>query len=99
LLDTVVGSDEVRHPKPEPDIVREALRRIDASANDAVMIGDAAIDLQSGRAAGTATFAALWGPGEAAELALEHPDGMLAAPADLLTLVPAVAGEGLRRSE
>ncbi|MER5307643.1 HAD-IA family hydrolase [Streptomyces sp. NPDC002773] len=88
LLDTVVGSDEVPRPKPAPDIVREALRRLGARPEDAVMVGDAVIDIQSGRAAGTATAAALWGETAADPLRAERPDFVLEGPVDLLALVP-----------
>ncbi|WP_181802663.1 HAD-IA family hydrolase [Streptomyces shenzhenensis] len=88
LLDTVVGSDEVPRPKPAPDIVREVLRRLGAGPDDAVMVGDAVIDIQSGRAAGTATAAALWGETAPDPLRAEHPDFVLERPSDLLALVP-----------
>ncbi|MFB7476423.1 HAD-IA family hydrolase [Kitasatospora sp. NPDC056184] len=88
LLDAVVGSDEVDRPKPAPDIVREGLRRIGSDPADAVMVGDAVIDIQSGRAAGTATAAALWGETDADQLLGERPDFVLAKPAELLALVP-----------
>ncbi|MET9403161.1 HAD-IA family hydrolase [Kitasatospora sp. NPDC002965] len=87
LLDTVVGSDEVDRPKPAPDIVREALRRLASEPGDAVMVGDAVIDIQSGRSAGTATAAALWGETATDQLIDEKPDFVLARPTDLLALV------------
>lgn len=87
LLDTVVGSDEVPRPKPAPDIVLEGLRRLGAPPGSAVMVGDAVIDLQAGRAAGTATAAALWGETSPGPLRDEKPDHVLAEPADLLAVV------------
>ncbi|MEU5418561.1 HAD-IA family hydrolase [Streptomyces sp. NPDC001407] len=87
LLDEVVGSDEVPRPKPHPDIVREALRRLDAAPEDAVMVGDAVIDIRSGRAAGTATVGATWGEGAAGQLRAERPDFLLDKPQSLLALV------------
>jgi len=73
-LDVVCGSDEVRHGKPAPDIVLLALERLDARADEAVMVGDSVLDLQSGHAAGTCTVAALWGHGSAEELVACGPD-------------------------
>ncbi|MDJ0462529.1 HAD-IA family hydrolase [Streptomyces sp. H27-C3] len=87
LLDAVVGSDEVPRPKPAPDIVLEGLRRIGGSPGSAVMVGDAVIDLQAGRSAGTATAAALWGETSAGPLRDEQPDHVLEEPADLLSVV------------
>jgi AHBA synthesis associated protein len=87
LLDAVVGSDEVPRPKPAPDIVLEGLRRLDAAPQHAVMVGDAVIDLQAGRAAGTATAAALWGETTAGPLRGERPDHVLHQPTELLSAV------------
>ncbi|MEU3752570.1 HAD-IA family hydrolase [Streptomyces olivoreticuli] len=87
LLDEVVGSDEVPRPKPHPDIVREALRRLDSAPEDAVMVGDAVIDIRSGRAAGTATVGATWGEGSADQLGAERPDFLLDKPQGLLALI------------
>lgn len=96
LLDTVVGSDEVVRPKPMPDIVREALRRLQVDANRAVMVGDAVIDIQSGRAAGVATAAALWGGPPCDALLAEQPDFVLDRPLRLLDLLgPAAAGDSV----
>ncbi|MEU8551300.1 HAD-IA family hydrolase [Streptomyces roseoverticillatus] len=86
LLDEVVGSDEVPRPKPHPDIVHEALRRLDAPPGGAVMVGDAVIDIRSGRAAGTATAGVTWGEGSAELLRAEHPDFLLDQPWHLLAL-------------
>jgi AHBA synthesis associated protein len=88
LLDAVVGSDEVPRPKPAPDIVLEGLLRLGGAApGDAVMVGDAVIDLQAGRAAGTATAAALWGETTAGPLREERPDHVLSKPAELRSAV------------
>ena len=76
-VDAVVGSDEVEHGKPAPDIVRLALRRLGidpADAAAAVMVGDSSLDLRSGRAAGTRLAAALWGQGARDELLACRPD-------------------------
>jgi AHBA synthesis associated protein len=67
------------------------LRRLGAGPEDAVMVGDAVIDIQSGRAAGTATAAALWGETAPDPLRAQRPDFVLERPADLLALVPCEA--------
>lgn len=99
LLDAVVGSDEVPRPKPMPDIVLEALRRLDAGPAGAVMVGDAVTDIRTGRSAGVATIGATWGEGDPTELAGERPDLLLDRPLDLLDLVDLRArGRGPRRT-
>lgn len=52
-FDTVVGLQDVRHPKPDPEPVLTALRRVGVAPADAVMIGDVPADMQAGRDAGT----------------------------------------------
>lgn len=53
LVDTLVVSEEVGFAKPDPKIFRVALERIEATARDAVMIGDSwSADIAGARAAG-----------------------------------------------
>jgi AHBA synthesis associated protein len=73
-LDAIIGSDDVAHGKPAPDIVVLALERLGVAPADAVMVGDAPLDLAAGRAAGTMVAAALWGQGSPAELLACQPD-------------------------
>jgi AHBA synthesis associated protein len=86
-VEEVVGSDEVPHSKPAPDIVREALRRLGCAPADSLMVGDSPLDLLSGRAAGTRTAAALWGQGDAATLCAEKPDLTAASAEELADLL------------
>ncbi|MFJ3973382.1 HAD-IA family hydrolase [Streptomyces parvus] len=90
LFDHVIGSDEIAHPKPAPDIVLHALDLLGAEAHSAMMIGDAVTDLASARGAGVAAVAVLWGESDAAALLAAEPDAVLREPADLLALCPAV---------
>ena len=57
----VVTSDDLTHPKPHPECVLEACRRLGVQPAQALMIGDSPLDIQAGRSAGAATAAALWG--------------------------------------
>ena len=82
-FDTVVGSDDVTHPKPHPEPVLKALNLLGATAAEAVFIGDSRHDMESGRAAGVRTAAVLWGPFDRAHLADLVPDYWLETPADL----------------
>jgi pyrophosphatase PpaX len=83
-FETVVGWEDTEAHKPGPEPVLCALERMSAAAADAVYVGDSAWDMRSGRAAGVATAAVLWGVGSREELEAEHPD-----------LVFATAGEAL----
>ncbi len=52
-FDLVLGLEHVDHPKPDPQPVRRALRRLGVHAGRAVMVGDTPDDMKAGRSAGT----------------------------------------------
>ena len=83
-------ADEVEHPKPDPEPVCLALRRLGLAdaANQVVFVGDSPYDLRSGRSAGTHTAAALWGPFSREVLAAEEPDFYLDGLEDVLKTSP-----------
>jgi phosphoglycolate phosphatase len=60
----VLGGESCAAKKPDPLPVLEALRRLGATPQGAVMIGDHHTDLRAGRAAGVATCFCAWGIGE-----------------------------------
>lgn len=83
----VTANDPVPH-KPDPGPVALALERAGvAAAGRALFVGDSVWDLLAGRAAGTRTGAALWGPFGRAELATGEPDFWLERPAELADLL------------
>ncbi|MDG4818354.1 HAD-IA family hydrolase [Micromonospora sp. WMMD956] len=88
LFDRVLGSDEVARPKPAPDIVVAALGHLDVPPEQAMMVGDAVIDLLSGRDAGVTTVATTWHGGDVAALLAAGPDVVAHAPTDLLAYCP-----------
>ncbi|MGC4903350.1 HAD-IA family hydrolase [Micromonospora echinospora] len=89
LFGQVIGSDEVARPKPAPDIVLQALGNLDVPPHEAMMVGDAVIDLLSGRAAGATAVATTWHGGDIAALLAAGPDLVVQAPAELLAHCPA----------
>ncbi|MEV8231244.1 HAD-IA family hydrolase [Streptomyces sp. NPDC079167] len=91
LFDHVIGSDEIAHPKPAPDIVLKALELLGAEPDSAVMVGDAVTDIASAHSAGVAALAALWGETDEPALLAASPDAVLQKPGDLLALWPAAA--------
>jgi pyrophosphatase PpaX len=90
LFDEIVTPEDVNHPKPHPEPVVTALRRLGVHAAEAVFVGDSPHDIAAGRAAGVRTAAALWGPFPRAALEAAGPDLMLSSQAEVLGLV----GEG-----
>lgn len=63
LIDSAASSSDAAQSKPDPDIVQAALRRADADATEAVLIGDTPHDVQAGAAAGVVTVALRCGGG------------------------------------
>lgn len=90
----IVTPEDVSRAKPHPEPVLQALRRLNVEARGAVFVGDSPHDLVAGRAAGTRTAAALWGPFPRAVLEAEQPDYLLSA----LDEVPALLGSSNARS-
>ncbi|HEX5406045.1 MAG TPA: HAD-IA family hydrolase [Pseudonocardiaceae bacterium] len=85
-FDHVVGSDEVAHAKPAPDIVWRALDLLGASPDEAMMVGDAVTDLASARAAGVRAVAAVWAGNDELAMRRARPDALVRKPAELLPL-------------
>lgn len=51
-IDDIVCVEDVQNIKPAPDIALEALRRFGYSGNEALVVGDASLDMDMGREAG-----------------------------------------------
>lgn len=52
FFQTVVTSRDVEHPKPAPDMLHEAARRLQYSTNELLFVGDSELDQAAARAAG-----------------------------------------------
>lgn len=61
LIPTIVGCDTCVNHKPHPEPVERALALLDASADNAIFVGDSPHDVESGRAAGVMTVGVTWG--------------------------------------
>jgi pyrophosphatase PpaX len=82
LMDVVIGREGVR-PKPSPEPVLEALKRLDVKPQNAVMVGDTDVDILAGKAAGTLTIGVRSGfRGE--RIAESSPDYVIDSVADIL---------------
>jgi len=86
-IELIVGADEVENPKPHPEPIEIALRRLGEPAETSIYVGDSIHDMESGRAAGVRTGAVLWGPFGREHLERAEPDYWLERPADLLRLL------------
>jgi phosphoglycolate phosphatase-like HAD superfamily hydrolase len=62
-IELFLGGDSVardRH-KPAPDVVLLAMERLGVAADRTALVGDTAVDMAAGRAAGVHTIQVLWG--------------------------------------
>lgn len=92
-FDVLVAADDVERGKPDPGPVRAALEAMDGRPARSVFVGDSVHDMEAGRAAGTATAAALWGPYGREDLAPAAPDHWLSDAAELEALLDGGSGE------
>ncbi len=67
-FDVLIGSEDVRRHKPDPEPILEALKRMEASAGDTWMIGDTCLDIRAAQAAGVRPLGLSCGYGEASAL-------------------------------
>ena len=57
LLEEATSSSDAENSKPDPDIVEAALRKSEAAAEDAIMLGDTPYDIAAASGAGVAIVA------------------------------------------
>lgn len=79
----VLGPEEVPRPKPAPDMLLEALRRLAVPAEHALYVGDMDVDIEAARRAAIRVLVVPTGAQTADYLASFKPDGILASLADL----------------
>src|SRR5450830_950172 len=65
----VVSGDDAARPKPYPDTLNLACKNLGVAATDCIYVGDAARDIEAGKAAGMKTVVALYGYIEASDQA------------------------------
>lgn len=56
----VIGLDDVKHAKPDPEPVQLALSKLNVAPEKALMVGDNFHDIMAGRAAGVDSVAVAW---------------------------------------
>jgi pyrophosphatase PpaX len=84
LFETIVGGDETKRHKPDPEPLLLALERMSARPEEAAYVGDAPFDIKAAKAGGLFSVAVTWGGIHARErLEAEVPDAIVDAPEEL----------------
>jgi len=84
----LISGDSTPHPKPAPDGLLLAARKIGVAPEACIYVGDDLRDVVAGRAAGMPTIAAGWGYlGAEPDLSKWQADAIAPSPADVLALL------------
>jgi pyrophosphatase PpaX len=77
-FDVVVGADDTRRHKPDPEPILHALELLGAAPGEAAYVGDSPFDIRAARAAGMFAVAVTWGRiHDEARLLREEPDALV----------------------
>lgn len=88
LFAAVVGGDALAVSKPDPATIAHVVASVGVAPDTAVwMIGDSAVDVDTGRACGARTVGCAWGLRPRAELEQAGAEIIIAAPAELPPLI------------
>ena len=86
-LNCVLGRTEVPQLKPAPDPLVKCMEILNVEPREAIYVGDSAIDIQAGKAAGVWTVGVLTGTSDLNRLKSEAPDAILYSVGDLLSIL------------
>jgi phosphoglycolate phosphatase len=86
LFRVVIGDTEGRPKKPHPAPALAASHALGIVPSECVFIGDTAIDIETGHAAGMRTVGVLWGFRDRAELEGARAEVIVRAPSEILAL-------------
>ena len=73
-FDYCLCADKLKHGKPHPEILRRIIRKFSLKPEQALYVGDMAIDAQAGRRAGIKTVIVTSGSSGPAEIRKERPE-------------------------
>jgi len=89
-LEWIIGGDQAR-PKPDPDMLEQAMRAFSVSPGQSLMVGDSMADVGAARAAGIPVVAVPWGYNHGRGIAAENPNHVIQAMPELVSLIERVA--------
>lgn len=83
FFEVIVGLDDIKNPKPDPEPVNRALALLDSPPQTSLMVGDSPTDIEAGQNAGTFTAGVAWTIHGTEALQAANPDFMLGSMPDL----------------
>ncbi|MCG7336224.1 pyrophosphatase PpaX [Sporosarcina sp. ACRSM] len=87
VFDVIIGFDDVKRTKPDPEPILLALEKLEADREEALMVGDNFHDIEGGQNAGVRTAGVAWSAKGEHHLQTFGPDYMLHHISDLLELI------------
>jgi pyrophosphatase PpaX len=88
FFDTLITREDTARHKPHPDLLLVASERLGVPTEEMIYVGDALVDIQAGKAAGTRTAWVSWGAGTSTEIDNVSPDYRFDTIEDALALLP-----------
>jgi len=83
----ISGGDNDKCRKPDPCPILDLMKQLEVSPKKAIIIGDSALDMQTGKAAGILTCGALYGIGRPDKIKALKPDFMIGDIGDLRNIL------------
>lgn len=83
----ILGGDTLDVNKPDAKVLAHVIGRLDAPPEQVWMVGDSAIDIETGRNGGARTIGCAWGLRGREELRRARPDHLVESPAEIPRLV------------
>jgi phosphoglycolate phosphatase len=87
LVDICHGGRDGYPLKPSPVPLTDLLSELGVSPDEAVMVGDTATDIKTGKNAGVFSIAVTWGFRSESELIEQNPDALIHEPRELLSFL------------
>ena len=87
-FDVIIGYDDVKATKPDPEGILKAMKRL--GVEKAVYVGDNVTDIQAGKNAGVKTIAVKWSPKGFLQLQELNPDLLVD---KMIEIIPYIEGE------
>jgi phosphoglycolate phosphatase len=74
LFDAIIGGDSLKSKKPDPEGLLHLLDHFQCPPEQAVLIGDSPVDIETGKRAGVYTCVVNFGFGDPKEISMTEPD-------------------------